>query len=367
MKKLFRPLVAASLLLATSCSEKFNVAAPYKDITVVYGFLDMADTAHYIRIQKAFLDENQSALTMAKEVDSNFYANLNVRIDRYSATGTNSYFDSIHLNRVDLVAEGYPKQPGVFFTAPSYAYKFKEALNPSYIYRLKITNLATGNVDSADAPVISNQLPVNSSSPGFKVDPIDDNDVNLSGLYFFSVLPYRNYTLSASYVPVYSYNFKGETSPAKVAQTMIRFNWVDSDIVLKTKTPRSFDYDAGFIGLNNVNFEYKIDNRTLYTALGSGLGTAPDNVIRLLDRADITMYLSTSDYNNYRLAMAAQGTGLTASEIAPVYTNIKGKNVLGLYTSRAMRTGKITITERTIDSLMVSPLLTHTKIKGTVY
>lgn len=367
MKKLVLPLIAASTLFATSCSEKFEVAAPYKDITVVYGFLDMADTAHYIRIQKAFLDENKSAVNMAKEADSNFYSNINVRIERYSSTGNNIMIDSLHLDKVDLTQEGYPKQAGIFFNAPNYAYKFKAVLNPAYIYRLKIVNLTTGNIDSADAPVINNQLPATSSGPGFKLDPVDNNDVNTVGMSFFSVLPYRYYTLNATYVPISNYSFKGETNPAKVAQAVIRFNWSDSDFVNKTTTPRYYDYDAGYVSLANSNIEYKIENKSLYNAISTGMGKAPDNVIRLLNRCDVTMYLSTSDYNNYRLAMLSQGTGLTASEIAPVYTNIKGKNVLGLFTSKAMRTGKITITSKTVDSLIGSPTLSHVKIKGTVY
>jgi hypothetical protein len=367
MKKIIFSLCAASMFLMTSCSEKFDVAAPYKDITVVYGYLDMADTAHYIRIQKAFLDENKSAIDMARVADSSFYSNISVRIERYNSSGTNILIDSIHLNRVDLAQEGYTKEAGTFFNAPNYAYKFTNALDPRFIYRLKITNLVTGNVDSADAPVINNQLPVGSGGQGFKVDPVDESSLNIDGMNFFSVLPYRYYIIDASYVPTPNYNFNGETNPAKVAQAVIRFNWYDSNIVTKTLTPRYYDLDAGYIGLINSNIEYKIENRSLYNGLSSGMGTAPENVIRLLDRCDLTMYLSTSDYNNYRLAIQAQGNGLTASEIAPVYTNIKGANVLGLFTSRAKRSGKITINERTVDSLVASPLLSHTKLKGTIY
>src|SRR6516164_7458325 len=109
MKKLIIPFIAmVSLFLLPGCSEKFNVAAPYKNITVIYGYLDMKDTAHYIRIQKAFLDQNKSAVTMAQTSDSNFYANLNVTIAKVSFNGATQ--GVIQLNRVDLNNEGYPKQ-----------------------------------------------------------------------------------------------------------------------------------------------------------------------------------------------------------------------------------------------------------------
>src|SRR5437764_4127391 len=55
-------LLLPVLCLLASCSEDFTVGAPYKAITVVYGIMDVGDTAHYIRIQKAYYDENMSAL-----------------------------------------------------------------------------------------------------------------------------------------------------------------------------------------------------------------------------------------------------------------------------------------------------------------
>ena len=86
MKKYF--LVGVSALLAlTGCEEDFDVAAPYKDITVVYGIMDKLDTVHYIRVQKAFLDERKSAIDMAKEADSSFYKDITVKMQEVSDKG----------------------------------------------------------------------------------------------------------------------------------------------------------------------------------------------------------------------------------------------------------------------------------------
>src|ERR1700733_715755 len=127
-KPIFLFFALLFLIAGTGCTTKFKIAAPYENITVIYGFLDMNDTAHYIRVQKAFLDNSKSALTMSQSPDSSFYANINVRINRIDVTDSLLH-DTIHLNRVDLNLEGYPKQPGVFFTAPNYAYKFKGLLD----------------------------------------------------------------------------------------------------------------------------------------------------------------------------------------------------------------------------------------------
>jgi hypothetical protein len=155
-KFLFPTLLLASLGLC-SCTTKFDVAAPYKNITVVYGFLDQNDTAHYVRIEKAFLDNSKNALVMATVPDSSYFPALDVKMERFDVNGT--LVDTIHLNRVDMNAEGYTKQSGTFFTSPNYAYKFTILLDGNYTYQLVITNLLTGDVDSASAPVIVDNDP----------------------------------------------------------------------------------------------------------------------------------------------------------------------------------------------------------------
>ena len=355
------------LFLVDSCSTKFNVAAPYKNITVIYGFLDQSDTAHYIRIQKAFLDNNKSALTMAQVPDSNFYASLNVKIERINLYATTpGVHDTIHLNRVDLNNEGYPKQPGVFFNAPNYAYKFTNVLDAHYSYRIVVYNAATGETDSAEAPVIVDTDPL-----AFNIPYLDDSNANRAGLSFFGTPINTNdvLDLGGSYtVPSFgTYNFYGQTSPAAVAQIIIRFNWVDSNYVTFTTTQHYADDDLGLVPVANGAFNITLNNVDLYSAIRAALGPAPASTLRLMNRCTLFAYLGTPDYYTYEQIQASQGTGLTGSEIEPVYTNVKGANVLGLYTSRGSRIGNISISSQTIDSLIASPIMTTVNIKGTAY
>ncbi len=361
MKKFLLPVLAfIALSLLQSCSENFNVAAPYKSITVVYGLLDRADTAHYIRIQKAFLDENKSALAMAKEADSNFFTNINVRIQRLTMTG--NPVDTIHLTRVDLNSEGYPKDTGVFFNSPNYAYKFKNTLDPDYIYRIIVTNAASGETDSADAPVIDNRY------PAFTVYYIDNPALNPQ-LDFSSTNPNQTLRLPFGYTASSNFSFQGASSPVALSQSFIRFNWWDSNMVTGTKTQRYFDFDMGYIEFSGVSgtSAYVVKNTAIYNAIKGGMGAAPSGVVRLMDRAQLITYLGTADFYTYLKVQAIQGTGLTGNEIQPTYTNLKGKNVLGLYTSRSMRIGYVTLNSNTIESLKHVSLLSELKIVGTIY
>ena len=66
MNKILRNTLIVFLIFAgfTGCETDFDTTAPYKDITIVYGLLDSKDSMQYIKINKAFLAEN-NVLTYA--------------------------------------------------------------------------------------------------------------------------------------------------------------------------------------------------------------------------------------------------------------------------------------------------------------
>ena len=72
MKKLLLLLPVLALILS-QCSNDFDVTADWKEIPVVYAFLNPKDSAHYIRVEKAFLDPETSAYTIADIADSLYY------------------------------------------------------------------------------------------------------------------------------------------------------------------------------------------------------------------------------------------------------------------------------------------------------
>ena len=59
------PLAVLAAFLLTACSNDLEVAAPWKDIPVVWGMISRSDTAHYVRVEKAFLDPAVPAGTIA--------------------------------------------------------------------------------------------------------------------------------------------------------------------------------------------------------------------------------------------------------------------------------------------------------------
>lgn len=119
-KSILLLLVSAILLSTTSCNDTdFDPRADWKDITIVYGFINLSDSIHYLRICKAFLGPG-NALDMAKEPDSVYYPEgaLTVTIKQYD-TRTGSLKNTFPLNRVVL-----DDRDGGIFATNNIAYRF---------------------------------------------------------------------------------------------------------------------------------------------------------------------------------------------------------------------------------------------------
>jgi hypothetical protein len=110
-------------ILLSSCSNDFDLTAPWKDIPVVYAIISPADTAHYIRIEKAFLDPERSALEIAKIADSLYYPENTISVFLQKKGTTTLY----PLTRVDGVKEGIVRDSGIFAQSPNWLYKIKPA------------------------------------------------------------------------------------------------------------------------------------------------------------------------------------------------------------------------------------------------
>lgn len=120
-----------SVLFITSCKTDFEVDAPWKDITVVYGLLNQNDTVHLIKINKAFLG-NENAYTMAKVSDSINYPNAVVTLEERNSDGLLK--KTITLTKTTE----YVKDTGIFASDNNIVYKTTEKLDSTCTYYLKI-------------------------------------------------------------------------------------------------------------------------------------------------------------------------------------------------------------------------------------
>lgn len=349
MKKSFLALSACSLLLFAACKEDFDVAAPYKRITVAYGLLNMDDTAHYVRVQKAFLDETKSAIEMAQNPDSIYYADgaVSVRFKEINPATGNVVFEE-EMQRVDLNLEGYPKAPGAFATSPNIGYKTKRALNPNNKYFVVIHDLQTNELDSAETYVINS-------------DNLYINQVEFNPLYrlnFSRPQPKSMLNLTV-HVPQKPASFPGSAVATYFEGGLqVRYgNKQGADTTLDSVTY----YFSGVRPGTEANgvFSLSVLHDDILNFLASAIPPAAPGQERLLDSASLFVWAAGPDYANYLQYAATQG-GLTADQIRPVYTNIRGKDVYGLFSTRAYYLKRrVAIDAPTLDTLIHSPNLQH--------
>ena len=109
------------------------MTAPYKEITVVYGLLNTADTVQWIRINKAFLGMG-NALVMAQQPDSINYPDiLDVKLQEYEGSTLRKTFSLLRDSSIQ-------KEPGVFATVPNILYR-TNATDKILFAELKYANI----------------------------------------------------------------------------------------------------------------------------------------------------------------------------------------------------------------------------------
>lgn len=338
MKKNILSLAAVAMLGMASCSEDFEVAAPYKDVTVVYGIWDKDDTAHYVRIQKAFLDEKKSALDMSKVPDSSYYKDLSVVVRELSG---GKVLRTVPLQKVDLAAEGYQKDPAAneqsFFRNPHNGYKVKIQLDSSKTYRLVIANNLTGNVDSSEIGVVGTIY----------------TKTIAAGYTFPFARSTSKYALSIE-----------KTVNAKYFEVVIRFHYADYNVVTNDSTKQFVDMNLGRVLATGEGLRLEIVNSTIYDFLAGAIGPPPSNDIRRhMGKVDFLFYAGSNELYQYEQVTNGQG-GITNDQIRPVFTNIKGKSTVGLMGSRSHNFYLgYDIQNQTIDSLIKNPLTAPLRIE----
>lgn len=329
MKNYLFPLLAF-FILASSCSSDFKVGADYKDVSIVYCLLSKSDTAHFVKISKAFYDEKKNNLIIAQNPDSLYFSNLEVQLQELN---NGNVVNSFGLTKVELHAEGIIKDTGTFATTPSYAYKLKRALDPSKRYKLVIKNLSTGRIVEGETNII--------------------NDANMQ---FTNPGPTSKLNFSEA---SQDYNF-GWGAPASAAffDLYMRFYYQEKNTNTNVTTYKFADVSL----LRNVpatggQVTAPLQGLDFYRALNSSLGVTPSYLSRYVDTPDLFIVAGGEELKTYIEVNSAQG-GITFDQIKPNYTNLSTdkvlrKDVYGIFSSRATRYQfGVQLSKATVDSII---------------
>ncbi len=315
-------LVFAGFLF-TACNNDLVVIDNWKDIPVVWGFVSKSDTAHYIRVEKAFLDPNTSAYVIAQVPDSLYYTNATVTIRRIASD------EIFTLTRVDGNLEGYPRKPGDFADAPNYLYKIKSNeidLVPGEKYEFSLVRNGIQTPVTAEtiilpAPVIRN--PSLGTSLLFRTNSnfnFDWNDVPEAGLF----------------------------------DIRMRFHYSEkSPETGNIYIPQSIEWS---VVQGEVDSKYKMDGVEFYKSINANIEDNPQ-ATRLIGNVDIIIWCGGTELQDY-IQVALANTGITSTQDFPEYTNLsEGK---GIFTSRNYSDNmNYSLHNQTLDSLRNGSITGH--------
>lgn len=335
MKKLL--ILAIMGLFVAACSNDFEVTAPWKEIPVVYAILSPQDTAHYIRIEKAFIDPDRSALEIAQIADSLYYPENAItvfleRVDNH---------ERLQLHRVDGNLEGYPRESGVFATQPNWLYKVKPspalALVPGKSYKLVIQR-ADGKPDitaetvlptnfNLTKPNFSASVPViafTSTTPGTPIQWTTD-----ANAYFFNlsiVVRYAERNLNGTLASTHELLWE-------VASNLER---------------------GESAGSNLFNVSTEIPKASFFNFLAKHMQKPAPGLYREFLKFDIIVDGGGKEIKDYIDTYKAN-SNITGAETFPNYTNIS--EGYGIFTAKSRNVfPNLKVDTRTVDSMNVSTI-----------
>lgn len=335
MKKLL--LLLPFGLFIWACSNDFEVTAPWKEIPIVYAILSPQDSAHYIRVEKAFVDPEKSALAIAQIVDSLYYPENAITVWLENVETQNR----VQLQRVNGALEGYPRSGGVFASEPNWLYKVKPSpSNPILIegkrYRFVIER-TDGKPDVTAETTIPKEFFVTSPNP---TDPplriaflgkLNQNiswNTDVNGVYFNVTLIVRFYE-------------KALNGTILNEQVLV---WEAAKNLERDENAPSGVYRAT-APLSGISF---------YNFLANNLQRPPADRYREFHNCDIIIEGGGKEIKEY-LATAQANAGLTGAETFPNYTNIS--EGYGIFTAKNRSIFEnVRIKTATVDSMNVYPM-----------
>jgi hypothetical protein len=320
--KWFSGLLLAAVLFS-ACDNDLIVTDNWEDIPIVWGLLSKSDTAHYIRVEKAFLDPNTSALDIAQRVDSLYYDDASVSLKRVSSGQV------FQLERINGDLEGYPRQGGVFASSPNYLYKIEA----------NEINLVVGDeyellIDRNDGSATVTAQTIVLGKPQLRNVPAGTK---------FNFRPKNTFTFNWDDVP-----------DAGIYDLIVHVHYRERSAETGGfYVPKSFEW---VVDRNQTVSESKFDGTEFYTSIKANIPEVT-GATRLLDSLDVIIWCAGTELAQF-IEIANANFGLTSTQDIPTYTNLS--EGLGLFSSRnvGIMTG-FGINDQTLDSLRNGSITAH--------
>ncbi|MDA8692475.1 hypothetical protein N9L92_00320 [Saprospiraceae bacterium] len=310
-------IVAVILISFFSCDNTLDILEEPKDIPIVYGILSATDTAHYIRVERAFVAENVSAFELAQDPTQLYYENAEVTL----INGT----DRFSLEMIDATNDGFPRQEGVFAQTPNTVFKIRNSdinLVEGDEYTLEI------NRNIENLPLVTATTNIVGASEIRQPLSILNFDNNV-----FTTFSWREGEFSVIYDLFLDFRYReraigsGDIFEAKVSRWRI-----------------ASDISTTSIDIQGVQF---------YSFL-SGAIPVDDTVERVIESVDLILNSGSTEIDEF-IRISDANLGITSSQDIPTFSNLsEGRGIFGSLYQEVRE--NVQLTNRTLDSIRMGSI-----------
>lgn len=316
--KLLLILLFVGSIIFTSCNNKLEVNGESAAKVVVYGLLNYGDTAHYLKIYKTFISEEN--LYVAAQNQDNYLLYDSIEVSLIETIG-GAYTRTLMFSTTTEV----PKDSGIF-TNPNnptnqVLYVNRDVLVPTATYELQVKNRYSGKlmassmsalpypktyITSPTNEYINNPLRITQSS---QLDFTPANGSIKINMPMINALRYE------AYYEFYYWEKPYNTAPDWTLHGPIKI-YVGKVAVSETATSFSFNWSP----------------KSFFTMLLSRIPhlDGSDPIVRKCGPVYLSVWGAGPDYSNY-ITNATESSSSIIEE-RPISTNVN--NGLGLFSSR---------------------------------
>ncbi|HPS72416.1 MAG TPA: hypothetical protein PLM70_09195 [Bacteroidales bacterium] len=340
IKFILLSVIIASLF--SSCDDEFSLNAPYKDITIVYGLLNVKDSVHYVKVYKGFQTEGNSYTAAGDWTNLYYFDKIKVTIEEFNnnvATG--------RIIELDTTTQ-IPREPGSFANPKQLLYYTNATLNPAYSYQIKVLNKETGRIVTGMTPLV----------PAFAITAPNiptNNGLNLTGKKGNIIFP--NNELTKGY-EIYENFYYFEVS--KVTGEITKYGSVKRDITnnnMLTSTSSNF---------GEINKEYNPSSIYDVIALQVKADPTVDRYRMATNAVSIEVWGASLHLYNY-LIINQPSSSIVQEHLE--YTNLvcpsdsSYKTAYGVFASRYKAVKSYNISAASEDSLVLGSKTSHLGFK----
>lgn len=299
-----------------SCEEDFEVNAPWEEITILYGLLDLQDSVQYIRVQRAYQNTDGVTAQEVAAIKDSIYHTDSLEVRLLSSRG--STYDLIPVARND-------KAPGMFSNPDHYLYRTPPGmqLEEDATYRVEVTNLESGHQIHAETPLVQPMRPVNpndniGAAINFSTSNVVLSWINGRNAHYYDLEVDIHYTI---------------INREDGSRNQDKINWRIFQLRETTRRPGTEERAS-------------VSPESFFDRLKTGIETSPTRSHRI---DSLMFHYSSGEFELYNF-INVNRPSIGIVQKLPEYTNLS--EGYGIFSSRSSTSFKVNLTEITVGDLL---------------